>query len=211
MAYYPRIFLQRMVQKYDQIYSSYPVLTAGSTMGTKASCCDLLAQQIEDPNCHFDLKRTAKFGGFCVFYVGMFQHMLFNKLYPYLFPGTGLRVAIQKTFCDNFVHTPFVYLPAYFSYKSLTSGGCMTEGLYTYQSEGYGVLSACWALWIPAQFITFYAVPPNFRILWSAFVGSSWEVILSLMSPLVESDRIESIEKGEVDSDSDCQSESGLG
>lgn len=153
-------------------------------MGSKAGSCDIVAQllqkQSEDS---LDIVRTAKFTFFCVTYVGMFQHCVFNVLYPRLFPGDGLVPAIKKTLCDNFIHSPFVYLPSFYVYKNLAGGRSATAGLREYREEGLQVLKGCWGLWLPAQMLCFSVVPPSFRILFNAGVGCVWEVALSYMSP----------------------------
>ena len=152
-------------------------------MGSKAGTCDAIAQKIESPDGQLDLSRTFKFTLFCVTYVGMFQHCVFNILYPRLFPGEGLKTALKKTLCDNFVHSPFVYLPSFYIYKNMANGKDAAAGLQEYRADGLSVLQSCWGLWIPAQFVCFYFVPPTFRILYNAGVGCLWDMALSYMSP----------------------------
>ena len=41
-------------------------------------------------------------------YVGMFQHVLWNTVYPRVFPGASWAAALQKAAFDNFVHTPLL-------------------------------------------------------------------------------------------------------
>mmetsp|Transcript_91552 Transcript_91552/g.261668 ORF Transcript_91552/g.261668 Transcript_91552/m.261668 type:complete len:253 (-) Transcript_91552:129-887(-) len=179
-----RAALKGLYSKYDAAYIKNPILMAGATMGAKASFCDIIAQRYEDPNCPVDWSRCGKFTFFCVAYVGSFQHLLFNKLYPRLFPGTGALQAAKCALFDNFVHSPCLYLPTYYTYRSFTSHGSLTDGLTQYRREGYDVLKACWGIWVPSQFINFYLVPPNFRILFIAGMGSVWEIVLSYMAPM---------------------------
>ena len=153
-------------------------------MGSKAGTCDVIAQLLQSqPGDPLDARRTVQFTFFCVVYVGMFQHGVFNVLYPRLFPGEGFVPALKKTLCDNFVHSPFVYLPSFYVYKSLASGQDAAAGLREYREEGLRVLQGCWGLWLPAQLLCFSVVPPSFRILFNAAVGCVWEVALSYMSP----------------------------
>ena len=174
----------RWIALYDKMYERNPYTTAAGTMAAKSGGCDVVAQLLQDQTCDIDYKRTAKFSFFCTFYAGCFQHAVFNVLYSRLFPGKGFTVAIQKTAMDNFIHSPFVYLPTFYVYKSVTDGRSCFDGLFEYRYCGAEVLKSCWALWIPAQFLAFYAVPPNFRILYNATVGCVWEVILSYLLPL---------------------------
>ena len=186
---------------YDSAYKKHPFTAAGSTMAIKAGLCDFIAQKLSNPSCDLDYFRAAKFSFFCISYVGCFQHMVFNILYPRLFPGSGWKTALKKTLFDNFVHSPFVYLPAYYSYKGLielqydsgnvTGSGvsaAVASGLQEYREKGLSVLYSCWGLWIPAQLINFAIIPPNFRILYNAAVGCLWEVYLSSTSPCQDVD-----------------------
>lgn len=76
----------------------------------------------------FDVMRNIKFAAFCWLYVGSFQHFVYNVAFKRLFPGsgvactaecpcpeaacaTGMVVAFKKAIADNFVHSPFLYLP----------------------------------------------------------------------------------------------------
>lgn len=184
-----RQLLLRVSKAYDIAYENNPYRTAGGTMAIKAGFCDVFAQKLLDPDCEMDYKRVAKFTIFCVAYVGCFQHAVFNVFYPCLFPGSGWRVAVKKTMFDNFVHSPFVYLPTYYIYKSVVDKGTIVEGFQVYHSTGLSILRQCWGLWIPAQFIGFAFVPANFRILYNAGVGCAWEVLLSYNVPLKETPR----------------------
>mmetsp|Transcript_22378 Transcript_22378/g.37428 ORF Transcript_22378/g.37428 Transcript_22378/m.37428 type:complete len:206 (+) Transcript_22378:87-704(+) len=179
------LLLQRKVAlQYDRMYSKYPIPTAASTMIMKASACDATAQKIENPCCRLDYPRMARFALFCACYVGAFQHILFNTVYTRLFPGDGFKVAVQKTLFDNFVHAPFIYLPTYYAYKNIFIGAGLYAAVDEYKDNSIHVLQNCWMLWVPAQFCTFYVIPPNFRILFNAAVGIVWEVIMSSMSPM---------------------------
>lgn len=178
------LFPTQIGKWYETSFHRNPFITSGLTMGSKASFCDAAAQYLADPKCELDYLRMAKFTIFCVGYAGCFQHYVFNVLYARLFPGNSMFVAVQKTLTDNLVHSPFVYLPSYYIYKSLACNDSMTSGLIEYRSSGFQVFKACCWLWIPAQFICFSFIPMHFRILFNAFVGTIWEVILSYRAPM---------------------------
>lgn len=169
---------------YDRAYEQAPMMCSGATMAVKAGVCDTVAQKLTDWDAELDIARIGKFTLFCVGYVGSFQHIMFNVVYPRLFRGTGMRVAVQMSLFDNFVHSPFLYLPTYYSFRNVSEGGSIADGFREYRDEGFGVLKACWGVWVPAQFLNFWLVPKNFRILYIAAVGSLWEVILSSLAPM---------------------------
>lgn len=58
--------------------------------------CDTLAQKWAEPDSELDFQRIVTFTFFCVGYVGSFQHILFSRIYPRIFPGEGLGVAVKK-------------------------------------------------------------------------------------------------------------------
>jgi protein Mpv17 len=39
-----------------------------------------------------------------------------------------------------------------------------------------------WRLWPFAHLVTFYFIPPQFRMLWLNFVGLNWSIYLSYMA-----------------------------
>ena len=153
-------------------------------MALKAGVCDSIAQLLYDPSTELDIARTAKFTLFCVGYVGSFQHVLFNEIYPRIFQGSGRKIAMKISLMDNFIHSPFLYLPTYYAFRSVSDGGSITEGLRDYYHEGLETLLSCWGLWVPAQFFNFWLIPKNMRILFIAVVGSLWEVVLSVSAPM---------------------------
>jgi len=157
-------------------------MTAGATIGIKASGCDLAAQQYAGDV--RDFGRTVKFATFCALYVGIFQHLVWNCLYPRLFPGTSLAVALRKAAFDNFVHTPLLYLPSYYLFKHVAEGGSPRKALDEYVREGRSVVCASWVFLVPAQVVMFALVPPNFRIGYIGVVGTLWQVVLSHMAPM---------------------------
>jgi len=154
-------------------------------MAAKAGLCDVCAQKYAQPEVELEWLRIGKFMVFCVGYVGSFQHVLFNRVYPRLFTASSSFVAaVQMALFDNFVHSPCLYLPCYYSFKSLVEGDSVAKGLQQYSQDGFSVLTACWGIWIPAQLLNFWLVPKNFRILYIAVTGSVWEVVLSYLAPM---------------------------
>lgn len=92
---YDHWWFEMHIDRYDAAYTKSPMITAGATMAFKAGMCDTAAQIYADPDCKLDLPRIGKFTIFCVGYVGCFQQVLFNVIYPKLFTGTGFKAAVQ--------------------------------------------------------------------------------------------------------------------
>ena len=96
-----------------------------------------------------------------------------RPLRPTLYPGSR---AWQPTTTTTMITAAAVATAAV---------GSLMDGFNQYREEGLGVLKACWGIWVPAQFLNFWLVPPNFRIAFIACMGSVWEIVLSYMAPMV--------------------------
>ena len=176
-------------QRWERLYDAWPYTMAGLIVGTKAVGSDLTAQiyeQAGNESFEMDVVRNMKFTAFCFFYVGSFQHWVYNVVFPRLIPGTGLLVALKMSLLDNGFYSPFVYMPAYYSTKAMFAGQSPVEGLKEYRENGAEVLKALYSVWIPAQFINFLLMPPQYKIMYITVVGFFWEVILSHLAPMVE-------------------------
>jgi hypothetical protein len=180
-------FGKRISTKYDVLYSKWPKLTAGVTMGGAAGACDVLAQKIEKPSLQvkdIDIWRTFHFTLYNGIFCGAFLQVVYNVYYPKMFSGSVISKAIKVTLFDNFIFGPFAYLPSYYVYKSLADGRTSLAGIMDYINGGWDVVLACAGIWVPTQYITFVYVPPNFRIAFHAVIGCAWDVVLSYLAPM---------------------------
>ncbi len=172
---------------YSYFYAKYPKSSAGLTMAIGAAGCDAFAQYIADPDAkimNYDHKRIAHFAAYNAVMCGALWQLLYNVYYPKWFRGSHLSTSIQATIFDNFVQTPLVYLPSYYAYKSLAESRTLVDGMQDYRRDGVKMVFTCAAVWVPAQFITFFYCPPQYRILFNAVVGLGWDVLLSYLVPM---------------------------
>lgn len=180
-------FARRIADLYSAVYDRYPKSAAGLTMGVGAALCDAFAQRLVDPDRKFvdyDHQRILNFAAYNAVVCGVFWQILYNVIYPKIFRGTPLSVAIQATIVDNFVQTPVVYFPTYYAYKNLAEGGTINDAIQEYRTDGVRMVLICGAVWVPVGFVTFLWCPPQFRVLFNAIVGLGWDVALSYLAPM---------------------------
>eukprot|EP01083_Nonionella_stella_P173952 601705_1 len=73
----------------DGVFLKYPLLGGSLFASFKGLSADIFVQSVlekkKNSNYQYDMKRTICFGLFGFFYCGMFQYLLYAKLYPFVF------------------------------------------------------------------------------------------------------------------------------
>jgi len=172
------------------LISAWPITTAVVTTLVRTAPCDLLAQLYFEKKTEIDWRR---FWGFMIFgglYVGIFQYYF----YTYLLNAANLALltgitskapsAVGIALVDQFAHSPFLYFPAFVLTLKIVDG-CPLDQLAgecfaKWQREVVGVITAACTLWLPAQIINFYFLPPYLTVPYINAVGAIWVVWLSL-------------------------------
>jgi len=123
----------------------YPFATALGTATVKTAAADALTQRCIEQREELDVRRLAFFTGFGFAYLGGFQYMLYVRLFGRLFPhAAGIfsdravllarltdRQALKELFLQvgigNFIHIPFVFLPAFYLVQEVCEKGTTTS------------------------------------------------------------------------------------
>jgi len=194
----PRIALQHRagsaqmldLHAVDGLYQSFPYPAAFATCATKAACSDAISQKTVErvvaengavTEHTFCMSRNAAFTLYGGLYQGCAQYYIFNELYPSLF-GTSTDVATVaiKVAFDQLVLTPFLCLPLAYLVKALVFRTPLSAGLARYVTDARrDLLWKYWAIWTPAQCLTFSVVPDHLRIPFIACISFFWLIILS--------------------------------
>jgi hypothetical protein len=158
----------------------------------KGSASDVFAQKVVEQKPRIDWKRTVVFGSFSGWYAGCFQHLVYNRCYPFLFGREqSLWPVVRKIASDHFVHVPLICLPLYFTWQMAflpAEGGIRCDGQLMqdvfdrWQMEALTIMVVFWKLWTPAHIITFGFMPEPLRITWVAFVSFFWLIIKSVLA-----------------------------
>lgn len=170
----------------NSLLKKRPLLVSMISNTIKTAGADFVAQHLIEGKDEIDYKRVAVFASFGLTYLGGWQYVLFNKMFPRL-EMMMARAHWQKTsraatltFLDMGIHTPFMYFPAFYSVKNIVDGGDLAKGIKDYRSNMQSDLIAMWQVWIPAQMINFAFVPLYLRMPFIAGVSFAWTVILSI-------------------------------
>lgn len=168
-----------MWSTYNRYLSEKPVLTKSITSGIIAFVADIACQKVfpDDKKKGMDWKRTVKFTILNTLLVGPMLHYWYGFLVLKI-PGTGSLSTVYRVALDQLVFAPFCIIPAFFSCSLLLEG---TPELIPAKlhADWAPTMLANFSLWVPAQFINFRLVPPQFQVLFANLVGLFWNVYLS--------------------------------
>ncbi|CAB9514746.1 Mpv17 / PMP22 family [Seminavis robusta] len=168
----------------NTFYQTYPLQAAVLTCGVKASLADCVAQirSWTSSERAIELRRNAAYIIYGGIFIGLMCHIEYDIVFPHLF-GTNhdLKNVVESVLFDNFVSAPLMWLPPVYFIKAVMFDYPLSEGLDKYLSDirDEGLLYKYWAVWLPAQTISFSCVPDHMRVLFMACISFGWFIILS--------------------------------
>jgi protein Mpv17 len=124
-------------------------------------------------------QRTAKFTALAACFTSPTIHFWYRTLASRI-PGTSMMATLQRLTLDQLVFAP-LFIPSFFSMALLLDG---TPELIPVKLEAdwSSTVLANYAVWVPAQFLNFKFVPPQFQVLFSHSVGFFWNIYLSFVT-----------------------------
>jgi hypothetical protein len=136
-----------------------------------------------------DLSRNMAFIFYGGLYSGLAQQFFYTAMFPAWFghAHTWQTVAMEVGM-DMAVIGPFLCLPIAYMVKTAFTDELTVENVklglekYVEDVKFRGLLFKYWAVWIPAQSLTFSVIPEHFRILFVAAISFFWMFILSSTS-----------------------------
>lgn len=174
------------------LLSVWPVTTAVVTTLVRTAPCDLVAQLYFEKREEIDWRR---FWGFMIFgglYVGIFQYYLYAHLINAanftMITGIASRTgtAFGVALWDQFMHSPLLYFPMFVLTLKIVEGipaaDIIPEAFAKWKREVLDVMYASCFLWLPAQVVNFYFMPPYLVVPFINAVGAVWVVWLSLQA-----------------------------
>jgi hypothetical protein len=184
--------MRAAIKAHAAVCQSNPWSSAFAVCAAKGSASDIFAQKVIEKKATVDWKRTVVFGSFSGFYAGCFQHLVYNRCYPFLFGAQqSLWPVVRKISADHFVHVPLICLPMYFTWQMVflpADGGIRCDGQLLqdvfdrWRLESLTIMIAFWKLWTPAHVITFGFMPDPLRITWVACVSFFWLIMKSVLA-----------------------------
>jgi len=177
-------------KRINNVFYAHPVIAGSLFSGIKTELADLFAQnKIEGTSMSdIDWSRNFLFFLFGTVHCGLITYFTLVKAYPLLFPSTRRYSVIARVLFDQFITTPLLYFPSFYTCKCLVfekkSFGYLKWKEYqkkywcdTFKSD----VMASAKIWGPAHFITFTLIPNHLKLLWIGGVSALWTVILSIL------------------------------
>lgn len=175
----------------NTFYQTYPLQAAVLTCGVKASFADLIAQvrSFTESEKAIELRRNAAYIIYGGIFIGLMCHIEYDVIFPHLF-GTGhdVKTVVEEVLFDNFVSAPLMWLPPAYGIKAIMYDYPLKEGLDRYLTDiDEGLLLKYWAVWLPAQTISFSVLPDHLRVLFMACISFGWFIVLSALQSNTDS------------------------
>jgi len=181
----------------NRIIQEAPMASAFVTCGLKSSLADALAQKRElatdsDDGQKVGITKTKKqkmsfrrcfafliYGGV---YLGMAQHYIYSHLFPSFFgSNVSAKTIATMVLFDVTVISTVLTLPIAYLIKAVIYKKTMKDGLsnYIHDCKHNGLWFKNFAVWAPAQSLTFSIVPLHLRATFIAFVSFFWLQLFS--------------------------------
>ena len=185
---------------------AHPVLFGMVCAGLKTVAADLTVQTVSEKKklTEVDGRRTATFGLFGVCYLGGVQYAVFNKILPRMWPraevfaarspagkardAKGVRSLIGLVATEQLIHTPLVFLPAFYITKEAVEGDAaaregtiVDNALAKWRKNLIPDMCADMLIWVPSNLVNFAVVPQHFRVPFVALTSFAYTMVLSCM------------------------------
>ena len=179
-----------IIERINNLFYLHPVIAGSLFSGIKTELADLFAQnRIEGTSMSdIDWSRNFLFFLFGTVHCGMITYFTLVKCYPYLFPATRRYSVAARVVFDQFVTTPLIYFPSFYTCKCIVfeKHGFGFKKWKEYQNKYWNGtfkqdVMASAKIWGPAHIITFTLIPNHLKLLWIGGVSAAWTVILSIL------------------------------
>lgn len=107
-------------------------------------------------------------------------HYFHSFLENYVFRGrnqSSPRIVFSKLFIDQFLFAP-LFTAVYFYFCALAEDSYISDTTKKIQRELWSIMRSNWAVWIPANFVSYYFVPFDLRVLFGSIIGLFWNAYL---------------------------------
>ncbi|CAH1236463.1 unnamed protein product [Diabrotica balteata] len=133
---------------------------------------ELMAEEIQE----MSLERTKNLS-VAGFTVGFVCHYWYKHLEKFL-PGYTFRIVCKKVVLDQIIASP-VCIATFFATMGYLEGKSKAEFLEETKEKSVKLYVADWMIWPPAQFVNFYLLPYQYRILFDNAISLGFDVYTS--------------------------------
>eukprot|EP00931_Biecheleriopsis_adriatica_P087816 TRINITY_DN62231_c0_g1_i1.p1 TRINITY_DN62231_c0_g1~~TRINITY_DN62231_c0_g1_i1.p1 ORF type:complete len:250 (+),score=35.28 TRINITY_DN62231_c0_g1_i1:35-784(+) len=151
----------------------------------KAGLADVFTQKVLMRRLDLDVQRTLVFLVFGFFYMGAFQHILWNLVFESAWPGSSLRANLCKMLATNFISDPLFFFPVFYILREIVSSRAfdplqtVPKALTAYRRSCVSDWTASWTFWIPGHYVTYFHMPIQLRLPWVACASFAYLCVLS--------------------------------
>jgi hypothetical protein len=178
----------------------HPFIFGVGVTTIKTGGVDFCIQKYVEKTENIDWTRVTVFSVFGMSFSGAWQHFLFVKAMPSLFPNAvkfiekplreklrdrkGLKEVFFQNFIENGINNPLLYFPIFYNIQEFLNNGfehgSVKRALSRYGNNFKEDMFAMWSVWVPAQLINFGFSPLWLRVPFVAFVSALWTAYVSI-------------------------------
>eukprot|EP01026_Neomeris_dumetosa_P028296 TRINITY_DN2290_c0_g1_i6.p1 TRINITY_DN2290_c0_g1~~TRINITY_DN2290_c0_g1_i6.p1 ORF type:complete len:321 (+),score=25.32 TRINITY_DN2290_c0_g1_i6:44-1006(+) len=166
---------------YLKLLEQQPLITKIWTCALLNGLGDYICQQLVEVNTGLDIRRLLTFTLLGAIYVAPLLHLWYGALNR-LISAQGLVPGIQRMAMDQFFWAPLfvgVFMGILTVVQALPQLVQMSDVSAKLKQDWFGTVKLNWTLWVPAQTLNFWLVPPNLQVLMANITAIIWNVILS--------------------------------
>uniref|UniRef100_A0A1B0F0L5 Mpv17-like protein 2 n=1 Tax=Phlebotomus papatasi TaxID=29031 RepID=A0A1B0F0L5_PHLPP len=164
---------------WGSLFGKYLLLTNTISSGFLMSLGDVVSQEIEYRKNlvvkRYDWKRIGQM--FLVGCLGGPFHHVFYKWMDNILPRSDVITSVKKIILDQAIFSPFCIFTFFYSAGWLENQN-LAECNRELREKFLTVYFADWTLWPAAQFINFYFLPPQYRVLYINVVTMFYNIFL---------------------------------
>jgi len=171
--------------------------------GAKCILADALVQTYLERKEMIDMRRSLVFLGFGFFQVGFVQYMIYSKLFPFIFEGSGafsqqtlaqmardtqgLKNILKQVSLDMLVYHPCCYFPVFYICQEIVRGNVQDprttvyDAIQNYVPNAVEDWKALWTIFVPVSFFQNACIAVHLRVPFVATAGFFYCIILSTM------------------------------
>jgi len=144
--------------------------------------------ETDSPRQGVDWRRCVAFSLFTGVYLGgacNCVYALYPRITQQLLRGKIANPRAEgwlATALDNFVHVPFLYVPAFYLSTGMLRGDDLDSSVSQLSNRWGATVFSCCAFWIPVQYLVFSRVTIAYRVRAVAAGDFVWNVILSYVA-----------------------------
>eukprot|EP01024_Parvocaulis_polyphysoides_P061037 TRINITY_DN671_c2_g1_i3.p1 TRINITY_DN671_c2_g1~~TRINITY_DN671_c2_g1_i3.p1 ORF type:complete len:298 (+),score=38.12 TRINITY_DN671_c2_g1_i3:96-989(+) len=173
-------FLGGLWTAYLQLLDKQPLITKVWTCALLNGLGDSICQLFIE-NTDFDFRRLVTFTLLGAVLVAPGLHYWYTALNQ-IISKPGLVPGIQRMILDQFLWAPFfvgLFISSLMTVQALPSLIKIDDISAKLRQDWFGTVKLNWTLWVPAQTLNFWLVPPNLQVLVANITAIIWNVILS--------------------------------